>query len=77
MKQQKKEIFHPISARARGIKTSLYADDAAIFISPVKQDIVALKASLTSLVNPRVYEPTSLNLKFSISIATMFTWRKS
>jgi hypothetical protein len=38
-----KEILHPISARTKGIKTSLYADDAAIFVSPTKQDITGLK----------------------------------
>jgi hypothetical protein len=41
-----KGIMHPISPRARGIKASLYADDAAIFVSPVKQDITALKSIL-------------------------------
>jgi hypothetical protein len=39
-------ILHPISARARGIKMSLYADYGAIFISPRKQDIVGLKGIL-------------------------------
>jgi hypothetical protein len=38
-----KEILHPISTRTKGIKTSLYADDAAIFVSPTKQDITGLK----------------------------------
>jgi hypothetical protein len=31
-----KGVLHPISPRARGIKTSLYADDAAIFVSHMK-----------------------------------------
>jgi hypothetical protein len=30
--------MHPVSSRVRGIKTSLYADDTTIFMSPIKQD---------------------------------------
>jgi hypothetical protein len=41
-----KGIMHPISSRARGIKTSLYADDAAIFVVLTKRDIKALRAIL-------------------------------
>jgi hypothetical protein len=41
-----KGILHPISPRARGIKASLYMDGAAIFVSPTKQDILALKCIL-------------------------------
>jgi hypothetical protein len=43
-----KGVLHPISARARGIKTSLYEDDAAIFVGPSKWDIAALKCILDS-----------------------------
>jgi hypothetical protein len=41
-----KGVFHPISAQAKGIKASLYADDVAIFISLSKTDIAALKRIL-------------------------------
>jgi hypothetical protein len=40
-------VLHPITSRLRGIKASLYDDDAAIFVSPRKQDIVALKEILS------------------------------
>jgi hypothetical protein len=39
-------VLHPISLRSKGIKASLYADDAAIFVSPRKQDIASLKEIL-------------------------------
>jgi hypothetical protein len=39
----RKGILHHIMTRARGIKASLYADDASIFIKPIKQDVIALK----------------------------------
>jgi hypothetical protein len=41
-----KGVLHPIFARAKGIKASLCADDATIFISPSKRDIAALKIIL-------------------------------
>jgi hypothetical protein len=41
-----KGVLHPISARAKGIKTSLYADDASIFISPMRQDLAVLRVIL-------------------------------
>jgi hypothetical protein len=40
-------VLHPISPRSRGIKASLYADDTAIFVSPRKHDIAALKEILS------------------------------
>jgi hypothetical protein len=33
-------ILHPIGPRARGIKISLYIDDAAIFMNPSHIDLV-------------------------------------
>jgi hypothetical protein len=41
-----KGIMHPISTRARGITTSLYADDAIIFVALTKRVIKALRAIL-------------------------------
>jgi hypothetical protein len=41
-----KGVLSSISPRSRGIKASLYADDAAIFMKPQKQDIAALKEIL-------------------------------
>jgi hypothetical protein len=38
-----KDVLHPILPRSKGIKASLYADDATLFVSPNKQDIAALK----------------------------------
>jgi hypothetical protein len=35
-------VLHPISARAKGIKVSLYADEVAIFVAPKRGDIKAL-----------------------------------
>jgi hypothetical protein len=40
-------VLNPITQRLRGIKASLYADDVAIFVSPTKQDIAALKQILS------------------------------
>jgi hypothetical protein len=40
-------VLHPITSRSRGIKASLYDDDAAIFVRPRKQDIAALKEILS------------------------------
>jgi hypothetical protein len=39
----KRGVLHPISPRSKGIKASLYANDAVIFVSPRKHDIVTLK----------------------------------
>jgi hypothetical protein len=39
-------ILNQILPRSKGIKASLYADDAAIFIRPSKQDVYALKEIL-------------------------------
>jgi hypothetical protein len=39
-------ILSPITQRSSGIKASLYADDAAIFVKPTKQDLHALKGIL-------------------------------
>jgi hypothetical protein len=39
-------VLHPISARAKGIKISLYTDDDAIFVAPKKGDIKALLGNL-------------------------------
>jgi hypothetical protein len=44
--QFRKGVLSSISPRSRGIKASLYADDAAIFVKPQKQDITALKEIL-------------------------------
>jgi hypothetical protein len=41
-----KGAVNQISPRSKGIKASLYADDAAIFIRPTKQDVSALKEIL-------------------------------
>jgi hypothetical protein len=38
--------MNPISTRARGITTSLYADNASIFVAPSRRDIKALKSIL-------------------------------
>jgi hypothetical protein len=60
-----KGVLHPILSRAGGIKTSLYTDDAAIFISPTKQNVQALQSILdifgqalglcTNIQKPEVY----------------------
>jgi hypothetical protein len=39
----KRGVLHLISLRSKGIKASLYANDAVIFVSPRKQDIATLK----------------------------------
>jgi hypothetical protein len=38
----KRGVLHPILARAKGIKVSLYANDDAIIVMPKKGDIKAL-----------------------------------
>jgi hypothetical protein len=38
----KRGVLHPILARAKGIKVSLYANDDAIIVTPKKGDIKAL-----------------------------------
>jgi hypothetical protein len=42
----KRGIIHPILGLAGGVKTSLYADDTAMFIAPTKQDVTALQSIL-------------------------------
>jgi hypothetical protein len=39
-------ILHPIDPRERGIKISLYTDDAPIFMNPSHSDLVALQSLL-------------------------------
>jgi hypothetical protein len=39
-------VMHHITPRLKGIKTFLYADNAAIFVSPRKQDLATLKEIL-------------------------------
>jgi pentatricopeptide repeat protein len=39
-------ILSPITPRSSGIKASLYADDAAMFVKPTKHDLDALKEIL-------------------------------
>jgi hypothetical protein len=41
-----KGVLSNISPRSRGIKASLYANDATIFVKPQKQDIATLKEIL-------------------------------
>jgi hypothetical protein len=38
--------LHPIGGRAPAIRTSFYADDAAIFVAPIKEDIKFLVSIL-------------------------------
>jgi hypothetical protein len=45
-KATEKGILQPIDPRGRGIKISLYADPAAIFVKPSHSDIVALQSLL-------------------------------
>jgi hypothetical protein len=41
-----RSVLHQITPRSKGVKASLYADDAAIFVSPRKEDMAALKEIL-------------------------------
>jgi hypothetical protein len=46
LKATEKGILQPIGPQERGIKISLYADDAAIFVKPSHSDIVILQSLL-------------------------------
>jgi hypothetical protein len=71
-----KGIMHSISPRAKGIKASLYTDDASIFVSPIKQDITALKSILDAFGNASGLRTNLQKTEFSQLAVTMFIWSK-
>ena len=42
----RKNQLHPVGGRAACLRSSLYADDTAIFVAPVHEDIMRLTAIL-------------------------------
>jgi hypothetical protein len=82
-----KGILHPISARAKGIKTSLYVNDTAIFVSPTTQDITRLKSILdafgqasglrTNLLKSEVFPITCENAQLELIMESFSATVKS
>jgi hypothetical protein len=54
-------LLHRLPGKGASFWTSLNADDEAIFLAPVIEDISTLSKILTTLATPRVSLPISRN----------------
>jgi hypothetical protein len=66
-------LLHKLKGRGTIFWASLYADDVAVFMLPLKEDIKNLSASLTLLVMLPAYIQTSKKARSFLSIAMTLT----
>jgi hypothetical protein len=67
-------LLHKVRGRGPILRTSLYADDAAIFLAPIREDIQTLLVYSRRLVRSPVSAPTSKRAPSFLSVAMIFLW---
>lgn len=70
----RKGLLHKIRGRGPIARTSLYADDAANFMTPIKKDIDLLAGFSSVLETPRALKPTSTRALSSPLDVLTSTW---
>jgi hypothetical protein len=63
-------LLTPIGADPVKMRTSLYVDDAVMFLRPIVADVENLQALLHTLVWPPYFAPMPINLKYTQFDAT-------